>query len=73
KAPGISHYIVPKTDHKVAAELRDRGALRPLMQNLINRKPRLFRKNLTDLGGISVHQFTPPPSSVQNPANAAVF
>ncbi|WP_420588091.1 alpha/beta fold hydrolase [Marivita sp.] len=73
KAPGISHYIVPKTDHKVAAELRDRGALRPLMHNLINRKPRLFRKNLTDLGGISVLQFTPPPSLVQNPANAAVF
>ena len=72
KAPGISHYIMPRTDHKVAAHLRDRGALRPLVQNLINGKPRQFRKNLTELGGIPILQFNPPPAAVQKPVNAVV-
>lgn len=73
KAQGISHYIVPKTDHRVAAHLKDRGALRPLVQNLINGKPRQFRKNLTDLGSIPILQFNPPTASGQTPASAAIF
>lgn len=73
KAPGISHYIMPKTDHRVAAHLRDRGALRPLVQNLINGKPRQFRKQLSDLGGIPIMQFDAPPAMARHPASPAVF
>ena len=73
KAPGISHYIMPKTDHRVAAHLRDRGALRPLVQNLINGKPRQFRKQLSDLGGIPIMQFDAPPAVARHPASPAVF
>lgn len=73
KAPGISHYIMPKTDHRVAAHLRERGALRPLVQNLINGKPRQFRKQLSDLGGIPIMQFDAPPAMARHPASPAVF
>lgn len=73
KAPGISHYIMPKTDHRVAAHLRDRGALRPLVQNLISGKPRQFRKQLSDLGGIPIMQFDAPPAMARHPASPAVF
>jgi pimeloyl-ACP methyl ester carboxylesterase len=73
KAPGISHYIMPKTDHRVAAHLRERGALRPLVQNLINGKPRQFRKQLSDLGGIPIMQFDAPPAMARHPASPAVL
>lgn len=72
KAPGISHFIMPDTDHNVAATLRGRGALRPLVQNLINGKPRQFRKMVSDLGGIPILQFTPPATALREPAAAAV-
>lgn len=59
-APGISHYIMPETDHNVAAKLKDRGVLAPMVQNLIGGQPRKFRRQVEDLGGIPILRFTPP-------------
>lgn len=67
KAPGISHYIMPNTDHKVAATLRDRGVLRPLVQHVINGQSMRLRRQIADIGAIPMVKFDP--STV---ANAAV-
>ncbi|MDP4990308.1 MAG: hypothetical protein NWQ37_03730 [Marivita lacus] len=61
KAPGISHYIMPETDHRVAASLHERGVLAPLVKNLIAGQSRRFRRNVADLNGIPVLHFKAPP------------
>lgn len=72
KAPGISHYIMPETDHNVAARLKEQGALALLVQNLINGKPRKFRRQMEELGGIPILRFNTPLKSVPARNYAAV-
>ena len=72
KAPGIAHYIIPQTDHNVAAALRSKGALAPLVNSLLSAQPKRFRRQLAELGGIPVARFNAPHILTQ-PEIAAVL
>lgn len=71
KAKGISHYIIPETGHNVAARLKDRGALMPLVQNLLKGQPGRFKRQMNHIGAIPILQFDPS-SVASTPEVAAV-
>ncbi|OSQ51054.1 alpha/beta fold hydrolase [Marivita geojedonensis] len=50
--PGITHIIVPDTDHRLAEHLKQRKILVPLMQEVIAGRSRRFRRRLASIGGL---------------------
>lgn len=59
RRPGISHFILPGADHRLASDLHSSGVLAPLVDNILAGKTRRFRRQIADLGGVSIAQYTP--------------
>lgn len=59
RVPGITHFILPGADHRLAAVLRHRKKLAPLMDAVISGKSRRFRQVIRGIGAVSVSSFQP--------------
>ncbi|MCR9108335.1 hypothetical protein [uncultured Marivita sp.] len=67
RKPGISHFILPGADHRLASELRSSGVLGPLIENILAGKTRRFRRQIANLGGVSIAQYRPDADALQQP------